>query len=330
VSLSQLERWRSVGLVPRNVRRSLGRGRGTTSEAPADALPRLIAVARIARRGRFLVPDKVYARVVHGMPVADDVLRATIVRHLNRVVRKMALGFAGDSGWQARQERARRHGGTRRPLRWDELFSADKLDDLRAGSSTWRDAVAVLTQAMSGDTDAVTNEDLARAAAVVAGSATASEIETLVAHVRAQELRGEELVPVMVPLLSLHRLVDLAWQVDGALLKRAIAAVAVVQACHAMLMLQGLFELVRGEAGPTSLDELVPARLQHVPPKLDELRAHPAWRLFAPPPMAGGRLTGVAANTLAAMAMVNEPLMLQLVEDYRDRAVEVMGLLAGG
>lgn len=45
VSPYQLERWRQNGLVPKNIRRSLGRGRGTTSELAPDALACAVTVA---------------------------------------------------------------------------------------------------------------------------------------------------------------------------------------------------------------------------------------------------------------------------------------------
>jgi hypothetical protein len=45
VSPYQLERWRRLGLIPPNVRRSLGRGRGTTSELAPDAVACAATVA---------------------------------------------------------------------------------------------------------------------------------------------------------------------------------------------------------------------------------------------------------------------------------------------
>lgn len=51
VSAYQLERWRTRGLVPRNARRGLGRGRGTSSASAADLAACLETVAVASARG---------------------------------------------------------------------------------------------------------------------------------------------------------------------------------------------------------------------------------------------------------------------------------------
>ena len=52
VSLSQLERWRSAGIVPRNTRKPLGRGRESTSEVPPGARALVSAMGVVSARGR--------------------------------------------------------------------------------------------------------------------------------------------------------------------------------------------------------------------------------------------------------------------------------------
>ena len=52
VSLPQLERWRAAGLVPRNARHGLGRGRGSTSSVSAGTAELVHALGRYAQRGR--------------------------------------------------------------------------------------------------------------------------------------------------------------------------------------------------------------------------------------------------------------------------------------
>lgn len=54
VSAAQVERWRHAGLVPANVRRSLGRGRGSVSVPAAGAVEVAAALAEHARPGRDL------------------------------------------------------------------------------------------------------------------------------------------------------------------------------------------------------------------------------------------------------------------------------------
>ena len=52
VSATQLERWRTAGLLPRNVRHGSGRGRGSVSEPAPGAVDRAYALAQGARQGR--------------------------------------------------------------------------------------------------------------------------------------------------------------------------------------------------------------------------------------------------------------------------------------
>ena len=52
VSLPQLERWRTAGLVPRNARHGLGRGRGTAASALPGTTELVRALGRYAQRGR--------------------------------------------------------------------------------------------------------------------------------------------------------------------------------------------------------------------------------------------------------------------------------------
>src|SRR4051794_14723695 len=46
ISVYQIERWRTVGLIPRNTRRGLGRGLGTVATMAPDALKSVLTVVR--------------------------------------------------------------------------------------------------------------------------------------------------------------------------------------------------------------------------------------------------------------------------------------------
>jgi hypothetical protein len=52
VTARHLERWRASGLIAPNVRRALGRGRGSTSEPPAGAVELVVWLAGSAGPGR--------------------------------------------------------------------------------------------------------------------------------------------------------------------------------------------------------------------------------------------------------------------------------------
>ncbi len=330
VSPTQLERWRTSGLVPRNIRTGLGRGRGSVSVVPEDALARLIAVAKSARQGRALLPDTVLARVVHGMPVPDAVVRSKVVRHLRRLVRVFALDRVGDQGWQARNDRARRHmRGAGGPPVLDMLLSAAHDDPSSDdGAGAWR-LGAVLAHVMAGDGDGVTGEELAREMATAGGQRlSTAEVEQLVAEVRAGETAGSDLAEVMARLMSVHRLIEAAETVDMGVLKRALSAVWTVLMSHTVLNFQAFHEMVRREVGETELDRLLPESYRRLPEEFESLRQHPAWTWFAGTPLYRSR--SAFSTTVAWLSMLltltRDELMLRAVEDYRDRLDTVMGL----
>jgi hypothetical protein len=74
VSARQLERWRARGLLAPNVRRALGRGRGSTSEPPAGAAELVVWLARHARPGRR-PGDLALLAFAAGLAVPEDAVR---------------------------------------------------------------------------------------------------------------------------------------------------------------------------------------------------------------------------------------------------------------
>src|SRR6516164_7585270 len=54
VSAAQLERWRHAGLLSGNSRHGLGRGQGSASEVPPEAVETAAALSRHTRQGRDL------------------------------------------------------------------------------------------------------------------------------------------------------------------------------------------------------------------------------------------------------------------------------------
>ncbi|GAB1646853.1 hypothetical protein [Krasilnikovia sp. MM14-A1259] len=85
VSATQLERWRSAVLLPRNVTRSLGRGRGSTSIAPDGALELVVWLAEHARPGRRPHDLAVHA-FGDGFAVPETTVRAAWRAAVQRVV----------------------------------------------------------------------------------------------------------------------------------------------------------------------------------------------------------------------------------------------------
>src|SRR6266545_8007212 len=92
----QLERWRAAGLLPRNRRRGLGRGRGSASELDETAVASASVLARLARQGRRRVGSHVIERFALGLPTAEDEVRAAFAAELDRVIERLA-GDAPDT-----------------------------------------------------------------------------------------------------------------------------------------------------------------------------------------------------------------------------------------
>src|SRR5947207_9253500 len=75
VTASQLERWRTAGLLAPNIRRALGRGRGSTSEPPPGAAELVTWLAGNARSGRR-PGDLALLTFADGLAVPGDTVRA--------------------------------------------------------------------------------------------------------------------------------------------------------------------------------------------------------------------------------------------------------------
>lgn len=84
VTARQLERWRAAGLLAPNVRRPLGRGRGSKSELPPDAAQLVIWLARNARRGRR-PGDLALLAFAAELAVPEDTVRAAFADAVTRV-----------------------------------------------------------------------------------------------------------------------------------------------------------------------------------------------------------------------------------------------------
>lgn len=76
VTARQLERWRARGLLAQNIRRALGRGRGSTSEPPPGAAELVVWLAGNARPGRR-PGDLALLAFAAGLAVPEDTVRAS-------------------------------------------------------------------------------------------------------------------------------------------------------------------------------------------------------------------------------------------------------------
>lgn len=79
VSLSQLERWRTAGALPRNERHGRGRGHGSGSSAPAQTAELVEALNRYVQRGRPVHEAVLTIFCAHpDLPVLEAGLRAAL------------------------------------------------------------------------------------------------------------------------------------------------------------------------------------------------------------------------------------------------------------
>jgi hypothetical protein len=125
VSPYQLERWRTAGLVPRNHRRSLGRGKGSTSQLDDAAVDRAAALAERARQGRAMLGCHIIERFAGGQELEEARVRAAFRTVVDRVSRKLAVNAGNDDqGWQARYDATRRTSRNATLVSWQGLIDA--------------------------------------------------------------------------------------------------------------------------------------------------------------------------------------------------------------
>ncbi|MFI1802982.1 hypothetical protein ACH415_05110 [Streptomyces californicus] len=107
VSLAQLERWRRAGVLPRNHRTYLGRGKGSASAIAPAAFNLAEAMARVSRRGRSI--HEAILRMFTVSPLHQD-LAAEVLPIPESVIRESLIWFIwhGEQTLDRRIERALR------------------------------------------------------------------------------------------------------------------------------------------------------------------------------------------------------------------------------
>ena len=152
VSPYQLERWRTAGLLPRNQRQSLGRGRGSVSAFDDTTLSRAKALAEFARQGRAMPGGHVIERFARGEPVSEARVRAAFAGQLDRVARKFAVDVGeGDQGWQARYQAADGIARSAGLFNWNDLVDAltEKPERARMSPADERAATRTTVQLLA-------------------------------------------------------------------------------------------------------------------------------------------------------------------------------------
>jgi hypothetical protein len=195
VSPYQLERWRAAGILERNHRRGLGRGRGSTATIPDGVLPRVLALAKFARQGKPSPWTDPLVRFALGQSSPEEVVRAEFRAEIDSLSTMLAVDAgagdeADDQRFAAADRLARRIGALPDLRALVALAQGLPVEDTTGGGS--RTARTVL-QLLAGGLEAVSTEDLVRAFVEMIGPE--DDVESLVADLHARERAGEVTLP---------------------------------------------------------------------------------------------------------------------------------------
>jgi hypothetical protein len=316
VSPYQLERWRAVGLLPRNRRRGLGRGRGSVSELDGNAVAVATVLAHDARQGRRLVFGHVIERFALGLPAAEDQVRAAFAVELDNAIDRLA-GDAPDTdeGWQQRYDAAMRVARHERlPVDGQALLEALYGHPARPEPPPGAERAAMRTLLQVSAGGEVAQEDLLQAMITAGYSPQADLASALTAH-HASQLAGINTFDRAAAAMTITRLREVLQTASLTDLQRALAAL------YKAWMFQALVLLI-GMARVGGLDQTrMPAWPHITPDTLRALQDDPVWWGW------GRHLVGSALSragrpmvlVVAGLGLLMVPGMLAAVEGYRDR-----------
>jgi hypothetical protein len=312
----QLERWRTAGLLPRNRRRGLGRGRGSAAELDEFAVAAASGLARNARQGRRLVGGHVIERFAYGMPVGEAQVRAAFAAELDRVVDRLA-GDAPDTddGWQQRYDAAMRVARREQPpvdgqVLLEALFGGPARPEPPRGAE--RAGMRTLLQLVAGGE--VTQEDLLGAVATAERLSDANLAFVLADH-RAAQLAGTDTCDQATAAITVTRFREVLQTASLIDLQRAVAAVLLTGVFQNIVVLVGLVRAY-------GVDQTrLPAWPHITSDTLRGLQDDPVWWRW------GRYHLGLASSqprfpmvlVVAGLGLLMAPGLLAAVEGYRDR-----------
>jgi hypothetical protein len=311
----QLERWRAAGLLPRNRRHGLGRGRGSVSDFDETTLLCAIGLATQARQGRATIGGHVIERFAGGLPLPEATVRAAFSAELDLLAGKLAVdAAAGDDGWQARHDAAERIARNAALVDLQDLLDALFHAPERPLPSPAAEHAAAQTIAhtLAAGVE-MTPDDLLQAFAVYKGSSE-EDLADLVASQHATELAGDDRWDEVAEALSLNRYRELLQQVSLAELQRATAAIYTAWILQSFVLLVGVWMIAEPDK------EKVPARLRRINAHtLRSLQADPMWRIWGRHLSLPRRAVLVKVLVLSGLGVLMAPGLLDAVEGYRDR-----------
>lgn len=225
VSVYQLERWRTAGMIPRNQRRGLGQGRGSTSTAPDPLIVEM--VARVAKQGRAHPFGDPLVQFACGQPVSEGPVRAELSSEIDRFIRAFAADAGtGDDADDARHAAAAsiaRRAGPMPDFAVLTQFAAGQPEPREIPPAEMRSIMTVLGQVVAGGIESISTEDTVRALAGLV--LPEPEVDSLIDDLHTRELAGD--LPSSPPAVadpSLPYLRRLALEAPLELLQRAAGA----------------------------------------------------------------------------------------------------------
>jgi hypothetical protein len=328
VSLAQLERWRHAGLVPRNERHGLGRGRGSTSLVPDGAVDAVVKIAAQARQGRQVDFTDVLTRAAMGEPTPAGWVKAELLRQFRAAITQLAADVRtrdADQGGDIRFGAARRAVGTRTHPgtgQWLQQLLTTGQEPPMPRPKQAREAMAEMLQNLASAGEDVSTERLVNAAKVLGMTDSGDpEVDAVWDLLETGQLQLED-IEGLDEAWSMPRMLERLSDVGESEMIRALQAVMLAQGTQTGLL---FFALPRLGNEP----DLVPAELAHWadPAVLGAMFADPIWKLWGRHNTRVSmqeRLRPAALTITATMALLTEQ-----VEDIEAYGQRLIGYLYG-
>jgi hypothetical protein len=307
-----------AGLVPRNRRRSLGRGKGSASELDDAAVDRAAALAERARQGRAMLGCHIIERFAGGQQLEEARIRAAFRAVLDRVSRKLAVDAGNDDrGWQARYDAARRTSRNATLVSWQGLIDAANETAESPGPSPAEEKAGAraVFRALADATETTAEELLGAFGAF--GKVTGNDVEQLIKVYREAELAGTDDWDTLAHALSLNRYREMLDATSIEVLQRSAVAVFTAMALPGMITLMGTWPVIASRTG--AIDTVPPLLRDVGPAVVSAMTDDPMWEQWGAYQGVANPRSIVLPLVMSTLGILMLPGMLASVEAYSDR-----------
>jgi hypothetical protein len=304
--------------VPRNHRRSLGRGKGSTSELDDAAVDRAAALAERARQGRAMLGCHIIERFARGQQLEEARVRAAFRAILDRVSRKLAVNAGNDDrGWQARYDSARKTSRNATLVSWQGLIDAANETSESPGPSPAEERAGAhaVFRALADATETTADELLGAFGAF--GKVARNDVDQLIKAYREAELAGTDDWDTLAHALSLDRYREILDATSIGVLQRSAVAVFTAMALPGMITFMGMWPVLASRTGAI---DTVPPPLRDVGPALvSAMTDDPMWEQWGAYQGVVNPRSIVLPLAMSTLGILMLPGMLASVEAYSDR-----------